>query len=108
MLARLARIALLAAFVLAQHTALAHQIWHLGGHSQQTAFSNADSYGGDAPQSNLLCDFHSALSAALGALDSTPIAFPVSGPYQNDYIHTAAPAVVVPALPPASRGPPLS
>lgn len=65
----LARLLLAVAFLLAQAAGVAHQAWHdvapVFVHADETASH------GKAPQKNVLCDFHSALSAVLGAVDGT-------------------------------------
>ena len=66
MLRRLARFFLAAAFLVAQTAGVAHQAWH----GASAVFAHADEAVGQgkAPQKNFLCDFHTALSAVLGAI----------------------------------------
>jgi len=90
----LARIVLAVAFLVAQHTALAHQIWHAAGEPAKSS------------QSSRLCDQHAALGTVLGALNGcAPIAvFVQAAPCQ--FPAADSPAAFLPGLPPASRGPP--
>jgi len=69
MLRHLARFFLAAAFLAAQTAGVAHQAWH----DAAPVVAHADELASDgkAPQKNLLCDFHTALSAVLGAVDGT-------------------------------------
>ena len=100
MLVRLGRVLLLAAFLLAQQSALAHQIWHLAGGAAQSAAL------GDLPKTNPLCEQHDALGTVLGGLSSSlalaaleelrPVHFPAAN----------LPAASTPSLSPVSRGPP--
>jgi hypothetical protein len=69
MLRRFAQYFLAAAFLAAQAAGVAHQAWH----DAAPVVAHADEAAGEgkAPQKNLLCDFHTALSAVLGAVDGS-------------------------------------
>jgi hypothetical protein len=77
MLRRLAQFFFAAAFLAAQAAGVAHQVWHDA--APVTAHADEAASDGKAPQKNLLCDFHTALSTVLGAVGGT--------------IHAAAPDV---------------
>lgn len=91
---RLARVFLAVAFLLAQHTALAHQVWHAAGETDKSS------------QNSKLCEQHAALGAVLGALNGYQgfVALADATPVRIAAAHS--PAASLPALPPASRGPP--
>ena len=111
MIARAWRIVLVAAFLLAQASALAHPIWHLGAaNAAQTGLSSGDADDGkarrDGTRGGLLCELHTALGAVLGALSGS---FRTAALVESSPIEVAAvdvPAASLPGLPPASRGPP--
>ena len=91
---KLARALLLALALLnAQHTALAHQIWHLLGNDS-------------IPAQEALCCQHDALGTVAGAMDTpTPLAS-VETPAVSSYVCIILPAASSPGLAPSSRGPP--
>jgi hypothetical protein len=101
---RLARLFLAAALLVAQQSALAHQIWHFAATPAQHAADSdpQDTDSGGKP----LCELHAALGAVLGALGSADAAPQFPAP-QIDAVPaealSAAPAVFVS---PSSRGPP--
>jgi hypothetical protein len=100
MLARLGRVLLIVAVLLAQHTALAHQYWHAGSISVA-----AD--GKTAPKGNLLCDLHDLLGTVLGVaggMPQTPAFLALSEP---GFISAAAVIREAALLAPHSRDPPL-
>ena len=96
MLARLARIALLFAVLLAQQTALAHQYWHA---SPKAA--------AEKTLPDKLCDLHDLLGTVLGAAAGTAV--------QPEFLALSEPGFTAPAvavrealrLTPHSRDPPL-
>jgi hypothetical protein len=90
----LARVVLAVAFLLAQHAALAHQVWHAAGQADKTS------------QNSKLCEQHAALGAVLGAINGFHAAalFATVAPVHFPAAHSSA-ATLAP-LPPASRGPP--
>jgi hypothetical protein len=99
MLARLVRVFLAAAFLLAQQSAFAHQLWH----------SAAGSKAGVAEQgkkTNPLCEQHEALSTVLGVLSGALVVAPAVETPPVQFPGAAAAAVCVPAPSPVSRGPP--
>jgi len=63
----LGRLLLVVALLFAQAVGVAHQVWH----DAAPVVAHADEATGDgkAPQKSLLCDFHTALSTVLGAVD---------------------------------------
>jgi hypothetical protein len=101
MLGRLGRVLLVAALLLAQHAALAHQYWHASA-SQTAQGQNAPK-----PQGDRLCGLHDLLGTVLGVAGGAvpvPTFLALSEP---GFI--AAPAAVREAalLAPHSRDPPL-
>ena len=61
------RLLLVFALLFAQAAGVAHQVWHDA--APAVAHSDEAAGQGKAPQKNLLCDFHTALSAVLGAVN---------------------------------------
>jgi hypothetical protein len=103
-LRRLARFFIAAALLVAQQSALAHQIWHFAAAPAQHA-AGADPQGQDAGGKGL-CDLHTALGAVLGALGCAGAAPDFKAP-QVDAIPAAALTLAALArLAPSSRGPP--
>jgi len=101
MLARLGRLLLVFAILLAQQTALAHQYWHAS-----SAAVSADAK--KAPKADPLCDLHDLLGTVLavaGGAAPTPAFLALSEPG-----FTAADSIIREAAPlaPHSRDPPLS
>jgi len=100
----LARLFIAAALLVAQQSALAHQIWHFAAAPAQHAAASTpqDTEAGGKP----LCDLHALLGTVLGALGSAD-ATPEFTAAQADAVPAAAlspaPAATVP---PSSRGPP--
>jgi hypothetical protein len=103
-LRRLARYFIAAALLVAQQSALAHEIWHFAAAPAQHA-AGADPQGQVAGGKGL-CDLHTALGAVLGALgsaDATPVfAAPGADPVPATVLSPAPAAPLVPS----SRGPP--
>ena len=97
----LGRALLVAAFLLAQQTALAHQVWHLGAESTQTKALAEGSNG------NPLCAQHDALGTVVGGLSSClPLALLVEAPPVHfPAAHNPSAGAAGPS--PSSRGPPL-
>ena len=100
LLARLWRVLLLAVFLLAQQSALAHCVWHVASGVQQ---SQSDP---GLPKSHPLCDQHVAMGAVLGALSGSSGISPVAETAPLGFPVADAPAAALDSLPPASRGPP--
>ncbi len=99
-------IRVICAFVLllAQQGALTHDVWH-----SAKAASHADvSIVGDAKdvKKNRLCELHAALGSVLGALGGDAPTSAVADTNEIGFETADASAVIVPPLPPASRGPP--
>lgn len=90
----LSRLVIALALVAAQHVALAHQVWHGAGKLDK------------GTQNSPLCDQHAALGTVLGALSGfhTPTLLAGAAPLHFAVAHS--PAGDLPALHPASRGPP--
>ena len=95
-----ARALLIAAFLLAQQAALAHQVWHLGGNSTEAKVL------GDGSKSNPLCGQHDALGTVLGGLSSSLVLamFEELPPVQIPAANSPAASTSSPS--PVSRGPP--
>ena len=93
LLRRAARLLIAIALLVAQQSALAHQIWHAGKQDSQ-------------PAQGALCEQHAALAAVAGAVDCASPDAAVSAPD-----HTHCWQLVLPTAPssswaPLSRGPP--
>ena len=103
---RLARLLVLAAFLAAQATALAHSIWHVASAVDGARpIASAGSADGDA-LANPLCAQHGALDDVLGALHGA-IFFVVPSSLPGERAVVAAYAGPgAEALTPSSRGPP--
>jgi hypothetical protein len=101
MLARLGRAFLVVAMLLAQHTALAHDLWHAVGAPSSQA---PQAPGGKA---NKLCDLHDLLGTVLGiASGAAPIpAF--LDVADTPYVAGIAAIRQAPRFAPRSRDPPL-
>jgi hypothetical protein len=104
MLRRLARFFLAAAFLVAQTAGVAHQAWH----DASPVLAHADKAAGQgkAPQKNLLCDFHTALSAVLGAIGGGGHAAAPDVQSAIAFAHADASARGLSAPTPRSRAPP--
>src|SRR3954464_10460308 len=88
------RVFLLFAFLLAQQSAFAHQIWHAAGKPDKSS------------QSAKLCEQHAALGTVLGALDGIVALAFFADSAPEDFLLADSPAACPPALPPPPRGPP--
>ena len=108
MRARLGRVVLVFALLLAQQSALAHQIWHASLLNSAVAGAGAATEGrGDStPPQKQLCEFHTALGAVLGVLQGASGFAQLAERLACEFVTADFPAVSLPALPPASRGPP--
>jgi hypothetical protein len=84
---------LAAALLLAQQSALAHDIWHASGAGK------TQSQGG-------LCKLHDALGTVLGTLDAPPAAGALCALENHAFISHAPEAPGLAAPLPSSRGPP--
>jgi len=102
-LRRLARLLVAAALLLAQQSALAHQIWHYS--TAPAAHIAADSQKTDAGGKSL-CDQHTALGAVLGALGGADAAPQILASRLDAVPAAALVAAPAAAVPPSSRGPP--
>jgi len=100
MLARLGRVLLVFAILLAQQTALAHQYWHA---SSATLSADAKK----APKADRLCDLHDLLGTVLGVAGGaaqTPAFLALAEP---DFAAITAIVREPALLAPHSRDPPL-
>jgi hypothetical protein len=99
----LTRILLVAAFLVAQAAGVAHQAWH-----DAVSFTPAGSEAADgkAPSKNLLCDFHSALAAVLGAIHGHAPAIDTAASLQTAFVAADVPAARLSPPTPKSRAPP--
>jgi len=94
----IARLLLVCAVLIAQQTALAHDLWHAGGGPAAQDFKS--------PAGKKLCDLHDLLGTVLGAVSVAQL--PVALLSYSDVgfaaaVHTAAQSR---PLAPQSRGPP--
>jgi hypothetical protein len=105
--ARLGRVLLVVALLVAQQSAFAHQVWHLAKTGGAAAAIAAPEQQPPQSRADRLCDFHSALATVLGAVSAaTPSALPAAALYMT-FVSSALPAFSIAAPLPASRGPPL-
>jgi hypothetical protein len=93
MLRRAARLLIAIALLVAQQSALAHQIWHAGKQDSQ-------------PAQGALCEQHAALAAVAGAVDCASPDAAVSAPDHAPYSQLELPTTPSPSRTPLSRGPP--
>jgi hypothetical protein len=93
MLRHTARLLIAIALLVAQQSALAHQIWHAGKQDSQ-------------PAQGALCEQHAALAAVAGAVDCASSDAAVSAPDHVPYSQLKLPTAPLPPLAPLSRGPP--
>jgi len=98
LLARLGRALLIAAFLLAQQGAFAHQVWHAGA-----ATAGSVKLG---TKGNPLCAHHGALDTVLGALSSAHHCVAVAEARPTHFPAGNSPAASTPPPSPTSRGPP--
>jgi hypothetical protein len=91
------RILLVCAILLAQQTALAHDLWHAGG---------APAQGSKSPDGKKLCDLHDLLGNVLGAVSVAPPQTPLLSFSEVRFVAAAARAAERRPLAPQSRGPP--
>jgi hypothetical protein len=99
MLGRLGRFLLVAAVLLAQQTALAHQYWH-------AAKATVSADGSKAPKGDRLCDLHDLLGTVLGAVHAVVPLAPIFACADARASFIAAAALASSPLTPYSRGPP--
>lgn len=102
MLARLGRVLLVAALLLAQHAAITHEIWHAAG------AASAQGPQPPAGKSNKLCDLHDLLGTVLGAASGaapTPAFLDVA---DTRYVGITPTPREAPSFASRSRGPPLT
>ena len=104
MLRRLVRFFLAAAFLAAQAAGVAHQAWH--DVAPVVADAGEAAGEGKAPQKSLLCDFHTALSAVLGAIGASSHAAAPDVQSAIAFARADASAIGLSAPPPRSRAPP--
>ena len=93
MLQRAARLLIAVALLVAQQSALGHEIWHAGKQDSQ-------------PGQGALCEQHAALAAVAGAVDCASSDTAVSTPDHAPYSQLELPTAPLPSLAPLSRGPP--
>lgn len=100
MLARLGRALLIAAVLLAQQTALAHQYWH----ASKAVSADAKK----APKGDLLCGFHDLLGTVLGAASGSAQIPAFLALAEPGFSALAAVVREAALLAPRSRDPPLA
>jgi hypothetical protein len=100
MLARLVRVFLAAAFLLAQQSAFAHQLWHSASGAKSGLAAEQGKKG------NPLCEQHDALSTVLGALNGGLPVAPALGMAALCFTAAEVAAACIAAPSPVSRGPP--
>ena len=93
MLRRAARLLIAIALLVAQQSALAHQVWHAGKQDSQ-------------PAQGALCEQHAALAAVAGAVDCASPDAAVSTPDHASHSQPELPTAPLLPLAPLSRGPP--
>jgi len=104
MLRSLARLFLIAAFLVAQSAGLAHQTWH--DVSSLSADTGSHALDGKAPKKNLLCDFHAALGTVLGAVSCGGSSAHAAAAAEVPFIAAEVSAARFSLLASRSRGPP--
>jgi hypothetical protein len=104
--ARLGRVLLVIALLVAQQSALAHQIWHAAASSGPALAVAAPEHPPAPSPADRLCDLHSALGTVLGALSSAAALPLPPAPLEAQFVAPALPAFSVAAPAPASRDPP--
>jgi hypothetical protein len=106
--ARLGRVILVVALLLAQRVALAHELWHFAAGTRACAAA-AIAAPEQAPaqsRADRLCDFHSALGTVLGALSGAAALTLPAAPLDAEFLAPALPPLGTGAPVPASRDPP--
>lgn len=98
------RVVLVAAFLLAQASGVAHQIWHAGPLAIHAGAEAA--VDGKAPKKSALCDFHAALASVLGAIKGGTALVQAAAPAAIVFIAADVPAARFSTLAPQSRAPP--
>jgi len=102
------RIVLVAALLLAQHSALAHLIWHAAaGHAQDAEASASPEPSVVISAEEELCGFHTSLGTVLGAVGSASAPCPIAEVPQYQSFPVAASAFAAQAALPHSTGPPV-
>lgn len=103
----LGRVLLVAAFLFAQGSALAHQVWHLGSGSLSAgAPTGASQDAHKAASGNPLCEQHEALGTVLGGLSGSIVLACTADVSPVHFCAPPASAASIAALAPSSRGPP--
>jgi len=100
MLGRLGRFLLVAAVLLAQQTALAHQYWHA---AKATASAEANK----APKGERLCDLHDLLGTVLGVASGSAPTACVFDSAETGFAAAASSLREAALLAPHSRDPPI-
>jgi hypothetical protein len=100
MLARIGRLVLVGAVLLAQQTALAHQYWHA---AKATVSADAKK----SPKGHGLCDLHDLLGTVLGVAGGTAQAPALLEPLQPAFAASATSPRQAAPLARHSRDPPL-
>ena len=100
MLARLGRVVLVIAVLLAQQTALAHQFWHASNSALSAETKKA-------PKGDPLCDFHDLLGTVLGVANCSVQAPAFLALAEPGFSAFAAALFEAALLAPHSRDPPL-
>ena len=108
MKARLGRVFLVLALLIAQQAALAHQVWHAAAGAPHAAGTQAGKEPLGNPPQERLCDLHSALGTVLGALAGTAVPLFVAVLPETDFAAPPLQAASLAAPAPASRDPPVS
>jgi len=98
------RLLLVVALLFAQTGGVAHQAWHDA--APLVVHADEATSDGKAPQKNLLCDFHTALSAVLGAIGGSSHAAAPDVQSAIAFASADRSASGLSALAPRSRGPP--
>ena len=93
MLRRAAHLLIAIALLVAQQSALAHQVWHAGKQDSQ-------------PAQGALCEQHAALAAVAGAVDCASPDVEISAPDHAPCSQPELPTALLPSRTPLSRGPP--
>ena len=93
MLRRAAHLLIAIALLVAQQSALAHQVWHAGKQDSQ-------------PTQGALCEQHAALATVAGAVDCASHDAAIGTPHHAPFSQLELPTAPLPSRTPLSRGPP--
>jgi hypothetical protein len=108
MIRRAAHVLLAIALLVAQRSALAHDLWHASaGVPDHESIAPSETGHGDHPDSGGIHKYHEALGTVLGALSGTTALLHLGDVPPTHFPAADSPATSFAAPPPASRDPPV-